>query len=116
MENFVNKEILEKVDEVIIKIKKSKKYRDYQFLKKKLENNDRVQALISDIKQLQKEIVKEESLQQDTMNLEGALNEKLELLNRIPLYVEFIETQGELNTMYQLLKQELDDYFYSVLN
>ena len=36
MVKLVNKEILSKVDEVVIEIKKSKKYQDYLFLKDKL--------------------------------------------------------------------------------
>lgn len=116
MEKSVNNEILNKVDEIVSEIKMSKNYQDYLFLKDKLKNNEKATNLISDIKKLQKEIVKKESLRQDITDTDKQLEEKINLLNQIPLYVEFIEKQEELNLTYQLLKQELDDYFNNLLN
>jgi len=116
MVSFVNKEILEKLDEIILEIKQSEKYQNYQFLKEKLMNNKNANELISDIKRIQKEIVKKEVLKQEISELEEELNKKVELLNKIPLYVEFIEVQEELNITYQLLKQELEDYFNDLLD
>ena len=116
MVNFVNKEILDKVDEIVTNIKNGKKYQDYLFLKDKLNNNEKVTILISDIKKIQKEIVKKEVLKQDIKELEEELNKKISLLNQIPLYSEFIEVQEDLNNTYQLLKQELDNYFTNLLN
>ena len=116
MVSFVNKEILEKLDEIILEIKQSEKYQNYQFLKEKLMNNKNANELISDIKRIQKEIVKKEVLKKEISELEEELNKKVELLNKIPLYVEFIEVQEELNITYQLLKQELEDYFNDLLD
>lgn len=116
MEKFVNKVILDKVDEIVSDIKKSKKYQDYLFLREKLKNNTRVTNLILEIKDIQKSIVKKESLKEDIKNLELLLEEKNTLLNQIPLYSDFIQVQSDLNLEFQLLKQELDNYFDNILN
>ena len=116
MEKFVNKDIFDKVDEIVSEIKKSKKYQDYLFLREKLKTNTRVTNLILEIKDIQKTIVNKEVLKEDVKDLELLLEEKNTLLNQIPLYVDFIQIQSDLNLEYQLLKQELDNYFDNILN
>jgi len=116
MEKFVNNIILEKIDDIIDLIKESKEYQDYQFLFDKLDKNEQANLLIKEVKELQKQIVKKEVLKDSTFELENKLNSLLEQLNKIPLYVEFVEKQEELNEKYQSVKQKLDDYFYNILN
>ena len=116
MVNFVNKEILVKVDKVIDEIKNSKDYQQYQYLKEKLSKHEKANNFITEIKKIQKEIIKKEVSKQDTTNLEKELNQKLDSLNKIPLYIEFVNSQEKLNNIYQVLKKELDDYFYNISN
>lgn len=116
MENFMNDNILKQVDNIVDIIQNSKEYQDYLFLSNKLKQNKKANTLIKEIKRIQKEIVRKEVLKEDTKELEEELTNLVSTLNQIPLYVEFIEIQKELNENYQMIKERLDDYFYAVLN
>ena len=111
MEKFVNSLILEKVDEIIETIKESKEYQDYQFLFNKLSQNVEANNLIKEVKIIQKKIVKKESLGESVVDLEEQLSLLVEQLETIPLYVEFVEKQSELNDLYQGIKEKLNVYF-----
>ncbi len=116
MEKFVNNSILEKVNEMVNMIKNSNEYRDYMFLYEKMRKNQKISDLIEKVKILQKEIVRKESLQQSTTDLEKSYQSYLDQLNTIPLYVEFVEKQEKLNDTYQTIKREIDRYFDQLLN
>lgn len=116
MEKSVDNIILEKVDNLVNFIKQSKDYQDYIFLSNKLKENDKALEYINKIKQLQKEIVKKEVNGEDVTSLEHDISNSLDKLNKIPLYVEYINKQKELNEEYQIIKNTLDDYFYELLN
>lgn len=116
MEKSMNSVILAKVDNIIDSIQNSKEYQDYQFLFSKLSHNEQANQLITEVKSLQRKIVKKEVLKKSTDDLQKQLNSLLEQLNKIPLYVEFMEKQKMLNQIYQNIKQELDQYFYRILN
>lgn len=116
MENMLNNLILDKVDNLVNFIKNSQEYKDYVFLSKKLSKNEKVNDYINKIKSLQKEIVKKEVSGEDITLLDEEVKQLLSELDKIPLYKDFIEKQEELNDIYQLIKQRLDDYFYSILN
>jgi len=116
MEKFVNNIILEKVDSIIEEIKTSDVYIDYQFLNDKLSKNQNVTDIVEHVKSLQKQIVKKELLKESTTELENEISLLLDKLNNIPLYVEFVEKQKELNDIYQSIKERLDEYFYGILN
>lgn len=111
MENLLNK-----VDEIVNTILDSKEYKDYLFLKEKIENNEIVMNLISEIKSIEKEMVKRESIKEDISDLELEFNKKMDELNGIPLYIDFISKQEEINLAYKLIKDRLDEYFYVKMN
>lgn len=115
MEKFVNREILDKLDNIIKDIKESKTYQEYQFLFSKLSKNEKANTLIKNVKDIQKEIVKKEVAKESISELEKEINSILEELNRIPLYVEYISKQEELDIIYQNLKSRIDGYFYDLL-
>lgn len=108
--------VLNKVDEIVTTIIKSKEYGDYQYLYKKLQKNEKANDLIKEVKNLQKEIVRKESINENVENLEKKLKKYLDELENIPLYIEFVEKQKELNEIYQMIKIKLNDYFYEKLN
>lgn len=112
----MNDNILKQVDIIVDIIQNSKEYQDYLFLSNKLKQNKKANTLIKEIKRIQKEIVRKEVLKEDTKELEKELTNLVNTLNQIPLYIEFIEIQKELNDIYQMIKEKLDDYFYQVLN
>ena len=116
MEKSVNNLILDSVDNLVMFIKNSQEYKDYLFLHNKLSKNKKTMEYINQIKKLQKEIVKKEFNNESILDLENEINFLLNQLNKIPLYVEFINKQTELNEIYKLIKTRLDDYFYKILN
>ena len=111
MVKSMNHEILKKLDEILDFIKNSQTYQDYQFLAKKLEQNLKATEKIAEIKKLQKQLVKKEVEGKDTSLEDAKIKKLVESLNQIPLYVDFLEKQEELNDIYQLLHLKLEDYF-----
>ena len=112
----MNNKILNEVDKIIEFIKESADYKDYIYLKDKLSKHEKANNLINEIKTLQKQAVKQEINKMDTKELDNKIKEKLDELNKIPLYRDFIDKQEILNDMYQAIKNKLDDYFYEKLN
>ena len=112
----MNKEILNEVDKIVGFIKETDTYKDYLFLKDKLSKNDKANSLINSIKKNQQDLVKKQVNKEDIKDLEERINNDLEQLNKIPLYVEFIKKQEQLNDIYQEIKNRLDNYFYDKFN
>lgn len=112
----MNNKILNEVDGIIEYIKETTDYKDYIYLKEKLSNNEKANNLIKEIKNLQKKIVKLELEKKDTTKEEERIKNNLAELNKMPLYVEFIEKQEVLNDMYQTIKNRLDEYFDKKFN
>ena len=112
----MNNKILDKVDEIITYIKDTDEYKDYLLLKDKLSKHEKATSLIKEVKKIQKELVRSEINNMDTSLLEKEYQDKLTELNKIPLYNDYSNTVDKLNSMYKLIKERLDDYFYSKLN
>lgn len=103
----MNKEL----DEVINTIINSDDYKSCIQLKEKMSTNKEICELVEKIKVLQKKYVRE--------NGEEVLEElKLleERLNEIPIYVIYMQHLEKVNEMINYVKDELNDYFYKVLN
>lgn len=103
----MNKEL----EEVINTIINSNDYKSCIQLKEKMSTNKEICELVDKIKVLQKKYVRE--------NGEEALEElKLleERLNEIPIYVIYMQHLEKVNEMINYVKDELNDYFYKVLN
>lgn len=103
----MNKEL----DEVINTIINSDDYKSCIQLKEKMSTNKEICELVDKIKVLQKKYVRE--------NGEEVLEElKLleERLNEIPIYVIYMQYLEKVNEMINYVKDELNDYFYKVLN
>ncbi len=103
----MNKEL----EEVINTIINSDDYKSCIQLKEKMSTNKEICGLVDKIKVLQKKYVRE--------NGEEVLEElKLleERLNEIPIYVIYMQHLEKVNEMINYVKDELNDYFYKVLN
>lgn len=103
----MNKEL----EEVINTIINSDDYKSCIQLKEKMSTNKEICELVDKIKVLQKKYVRE--------NGEEVLEElKLleERLNEIPIYVIYMQHLEKVNKMINYVKDELNDYFYKVLN
>lgn len=101
------------LDDVTHVIQKSDAYQNCLRLKKQMNANTSLLALIEEIKKTQKLYVK--SGFQDT-SLERILKEKEEKLERIPLYREYMRNLEEVNRMIDTVKEELNSYFNSKFN
>ena len=112
----MNSKILNEIDKIIKYIKNTEEYQSYIYLREKLLCNEKANNLISEIKNLQKKIVKLEQEKKDVTKEEERIKNNLAELNKIPLYVEFIEKQEFLDDMYQKIKKKLDEYFYNQFN
>ena len=108
MENMLK--INKRIDEIIDLIQESCNYRQYLELKKQMLDNDNINNIINEIKDLQKKIVKEEYNGNDISYLEDDINKKLSILNDIPLYVEFTKYQGLFNEELVILKEKINNY------
>lgn len=99
------------LDDVINTIINSDDYKSCIQLKEKMSTNKEICELVEKIKILQKKYVRE--------NDEEVLAElKLleERLNEIPIYVIYMQHLEKVNEMINYVKDELNDYFYKVLN
>ena len=104
-----NKEILNKIDEIINLIENSSEYQKYLSLKKDLDNDKEITLLISEIKILQKDIVHH-------LDKKEKLNKKIKELESIPLYIEYQNTVASLNNTYAIIEQRINNYLNKKVN
>ena len=107
MVNQLNKAL----EEVINTIINSDDYKSCVQLKEKMSTNKEICELVEKIKILQKKYVREndEEVLEELKSLEGRLNE-------IPIYVIYMQHLENVNKMINYVKDELNEYFYKVLN
>ena len=105
----MNKEL----EDIISYIKGSISYKKCIELKEKMNSNVEINDLVSKVKQLQKAYVKS-NFKDDNIKKEiDIVNDKL---NNIPIYVSYLRYLEEVNDMINFVKEELNDYFYKLLN
>lgn len=109
---MLNNNQKEKLDEIINYIVNSREYRDCITMKEQMKNNQKVTNLVKEVKKIQKQYIK--SNYQEDIKIE--LEEKKEELNLIPIYKEYNLNLIKVNRMINLVKEELNDYFYKKLN
>lgn len=102
-------DILLKVDELLSLIKNSSIYQKYLLLQEKMENNIELKSLISEVRSLQKEIV-------NGYHKEYVLDEKMKLLEDNPLYREYNNTLSEINNLFTIIENTLNNYFDKKFN
>lgn len=99
-----NKEILNKVDEIIKEIEDSDDYKKYLLLKEEINNNKELVLLINKVRQMNKDythkIVKKEEL-------DSVTNE----LNNHPLYREYLNTISVINNEFSIIENTINNYF-----
>ena len=108
MEKSMNKEILNKTEDLVATIEESNLYQEYLLLKEKLEKNDKAKMLIKEIKVKQKELVHKKYNKENFIELEMELENLERKLYQIPLYSEFIEKQNELNDIFYQIKTQIE--------
>ena len=105
----MNKEILDKIDEIINLIIDSDDYKKYLELKELINNDKKLLMLINEIKLLQKDIVHK-------IDNKALLKSKMELLNDNPIYREYNNTLYNLNNTYAIIENSLNNYFKRKIN
>lgn len=100
------------LDDLIGSIKESDIYLNYKHILHQVEINGDINKLVNDIKGIQKQLVKEEYVNQSSSidDLEKKLKIKTEKLNNIPLYKEYIDASNELNDLIQSVNQKIQLY------
>lgn len=103
----LNKELTGVIDTII----NSRDYKACLDIKKKMGENEEVVNLVEKIKKLQKRYVNTNDLKllQELEKLENRLND-------IPIYVVYMQHLEKVNQMINFVKDELNNYFYEVLN
>lgn len=100
------------LDEVIKCITMSDEYKKCIELKDKMSKNEELINLIEQVKCKQKQYVKsnfDESIKDELKLLEDRLNE-------IPIYVIYMQNLEIVNEKINLVKDELNQYFFEILN
>ena len=113
MVRLLNKEIDNKLGEIINYIKDSQEYKNYLKSKEYMDCSLEIKKLIDEIKQYQKEIVRNPSKKNI---LDKKINDNLNLLNEDPLYIEYTKNLEEINNMLTIFENKINNYFNNIFN
>ncbi len=102
---YTQKEILEKARELAGMIAKTKEVDFFKRAENQIKHNERVQNLIDQIKQKQKQMVMFESINKPELakKVEAEFNQLQEELDAIPLVEEFKQSQVDVNDLLQMV-------------
>ena len=100
------------LEDLVSYIKNTSSYKNCISIKEKMDKNEEICRLVNDIKILQKKYVKSNYLDKE---LKNELDELEQRLNEIPIYVEYMNNLEEVNKMIDFVKDELNDYFTTLL-
>ena len=103
------KQLNNAIDDVISVIVNSKDYQQCLQLKDKMKKNQELMKLIEDLKKAQKEYVKSGIGEEKIDSLE-------EELYQFPIYVVYMEHLEKVNDMLSYVEEDLNDYFYQLMN
>lgn len=114
----VREDILSKTKELAQLLTTSDEVLTYQKAEKLINDNERVQTLISAIKKKQKEVVAFESFENEVMvkKIEAEMNELQDELDSIPLVQQFQQTQTDINYLLQLIISVIKDTISEKIN
>ena len=108
-----NEEIEKKALELVKAIKEDKDYQEYLYLRKKVKESNDIMEKINNVKTLQKQYVKSAYLDK---NIKQELDKKLNSLDSIPLYKEYIIKEQKINSIFISMKEGLNIMFENILN
>ena len=100
------------LEEVITCITDSNDYKECIRLKSLMDKNNEIKELVEKIKELQKKYIRsgyDDSIKEELDSLE-------EKLYSIPIYFTYKRHLDEVNRMINYVKDEMNDYFYKLLN
>lgn len=108
--------LLNKFDDILEELKRSPKYQDLLAVKKQLADNEEIKSLISEIKDLQKSIVKKEAEKKSFAKDEKIYLEKLNLLNSIPLYQEYSYLLDDIQVDLEIIRSSIEKEINKLTN
>lgn len=100
-----------KINELFDTIKNSKEYKAYLNIGEVLENNSEINDLVDEIKKLQKESVKLEEIGDSKyIEIDKIIEEKVNKLNSIPVYQEYLRRMDEFNNIITESKDNIEKF------
>ncbi|GGG11729.1 RicAFT regulatory complex protein RicA family protein [Paenibacillus abyssi] len=102
---LVRQDIMDKAKELAEMIYTSEEVKHFQRAEKQIQGNERIQALIAQMKKKQKEIVAFQSFENTKMvaKIEGEIETLQDELDGIPIVAEFQQSQTDINYLLQLV-------------
>ncbi len=109
MVKSLNKDIIDKVNEITKIIENSPDYKKYLEIRKEMQKNSSLMKLINEVKILQKDAVHH-------IDNNKVLKDKMDELNSYPLYREYNNALYEINNVYAIIENSLNNYFQEKFN
>ncbi|MDO5393551.1 MAG: YlbF family regulator [Mycoplasmatota bacterium] len=99
------------VGEIVSSITGSEEFKECIRLKEKMDKSDEIKELVAKVKKLQKQLIKTADPE-----IREELEKVQERLDSIPLYDSYKKKLALVNQQIELIKDDLNDYFYRVVN
>ena len=100
-----------KLDELFSAIESSNEYQAYLNIGKVLENDEEINSLVTEIKELQQKSVRlEEQGNQEYKEIDKLIEEKVKLLNSKPIYQEYLRRMNEFNDIIAESSNSIEKY------
>ena len=109
----LNKEIDNKVDEIIDYIKNTDSYKNYLKAKEILDSKEDIKNKIKEIKLYQKQIVNGIGNKKE---LENKIKDNLDYLENDITYISYKEYLDEVNNMLNIFENKINNYFDEVFH
>ena len=103
-----------KIDELFAAINDSEEYQAYLKIGKILENNEEINSLVAEIKELQQKSVRlEEEGNLEYKEIDNVIAEKVKLLNSKPIYQEYLRKMNAFNDIIAESSNNIEKYINS---
>lgn len=109
----MNKELEDKLDEIILYIKDTESYNNFLKAKEKLNQRDDLKIIIEKIKKLQQQMIKYPN---KGIELEIELNDNLKILENDFDYVQYNNYLIEVNNLLNIFENKINKYFEDIFN
>jgi len=116
---LVRDDILAKTNELAEAIFRSEEVQQYRRAEQQINKNERIQALITQIKKKQKEVVAFETTFKNAdmvKKIEGEMNTLQDELDNIPIVTEFQQSQSDINYLLQMVVSVIRDTVSEKIN
>lgn len=118
MGHIENQKILQKVDEIIDCIQTDPTYQRYLELKKALEQDEVLLNNITEIKKIEKELVRAEQKgsKEEIVRLQQAFDRRTESLEANILYSEFLDCQSQIDETLKNVQFLIENFLEKKIN